>query len=80
MYDEGVVSADEIDEAMKLGANHPIGPLPLADLIGLDVCLAIMEQMEKETKNRKYHPARKLTEMVNENLLGRKTQKGFFEY
>ena len=65
---------------MKLGANHPIGPLALADLIGLDVCLAIMEVLYNEFSDSKYRPHPLLKKMVRANNLGRKTGKGFYEY
>ncbi|KGN91727.1 3-hydroxybutyryl-CoA dehydrogenase [Porphyromonas canoris] len=77
---EGVASKEEIDEAMKLGAGHPIGPLALADLIGLDVCLAIMEVLYHEFGDSKYRPHPLLRKMVRANLLGRKTGEGFFSY
>lgn len=77
---EGVASAEDIDNAMKLGANHPIGPLALADLIGNDVNLAIMETLYTETGDSKYRPHPLLKKMVRGNLLGRKTKRGFFAY
>ncbi|CAK7045563.1 MAG: 3-hydroxybutyryl-CoA dehydrogenase [Desulfovibrio sp.] len=77
---EGVASAEAIDTSMKLGANHPIGPLALADMIGLDVCLAIMEVLHAELGEDKYRAAPLLRKMVRGGLLGRKTGRGFFSY
>ncbi len=77
---EGLASAEQIDEAMKLGANHPIGPLALADLIGLDVELAVMQVLFEGFKDPKYRPAPLLVEMVEAGYLGRKTRRGFFVY
>lgn len=77
---EGVASAEEIDKAMRFGANHPIGPLALADLIGNDVNLSIMETLHNETGDPKYRAHPLLRKMVRGNKLGRKTGKGFFEY
>ena len=80
IYADGVASKEEIDEAMKLGANHPMGPLALGDLIGLDVCLAIMEVLFHEFEDSKYRPHPLLRKMVRANQLGRKTGIGFYDY
>lgn len=77
---ENVSTAEQIDEALKLGANHPIGPLALADLIGLDTVLAILKNLQKELGEDKYAPCPLLEEYVRKGLLGRKTKKGFYEY
>lgn len=77
---DSVASKEAIDEAMKLGAGHPIGPLALADLVGLDVCLAIMEVLHHEFGDDKYRPHPLLRKMVRANLLGRKTGIGFYDY
>nr|WP_057929630.1 3-hydroxybutyryl-CoA dehydrogenase [Burkholderia ambifaria] len=77
---EGTASADQIDAGMKLGANHPIGPLALADLIGLDTLLAIMEVFQRDLGDAKYRPAPLLREMVEAGHLGRKTRRGFYRY
>lgn len=77
---DGVATAEAIDEAMRLGANHPIGPLALADLIGTDVCLAIMETLYNEFADTKYRPHPLLRKMVRGGFLGRKSGKGFYTY
>ncbi len=77
---ENLASASEIDEAMKMGANHPIGPLALCDMIGLDVQLAVMQVLFESFKDSKYRPAPLLVEMVEAGYLGRKTGRGFYQY
>jgi len=77
---EGLATAEQIDQAMKLGANHPIGPLALCDLVGLDVELAVMQVLFEGFKDPKYRPAPLLVEMVEAGYLGRKTGRGFFKY
>ncbi|MGA8265976.1 MAG: 3-hydroxybutyryl-CoA dehydrogenase [Ignavibacteriaceae bacterium] len=79
-YFEGVASAEDIDTVMKLGMNHPMGPLTLADFIGLDVCLSIMEVLYSGFNDSKYRPCPLLKKMVAANKLGRKTGEGFFKY
>ncbi len=79
-YADGVASIEAIDTAMKLGANHPMGPLELADFIGLDVCLAIMETLQAEFGENKYRPHPLLRKMVRANMYGRKSGRGFYEY
>ena len=80
IYAEGVASVEGVDAAMKLGANHPIGPLALGDLIGLDVCLAIMDVLYHETGDSKYRAHTLLRKMVRGKQLGQKTGKGFYDY
>jgi len=77
---EGVANAEDIDTSMKFGAGHPMGPLALADMIGLDICLAIMETLYKEFGDPKYRPCPLLVKMVRAGKLGRKTGEGFFAY
>ena len=77
---ESVADAKGIDEVMKLGMNHPMGPLELADLIGLDVCLDIMKVLYESFRDSKYRPCPLLEKMVNAGRLGRKTGQGFYEY
>jgi len=77
---EGTASAEDIDQGMKLGANHPIGPLSLADLVGLDVLLFVMENLYFETGDPKYRPCPMIRKLVRAGHLGRKTGKGFYQY
>jgi 3-hydroxybutyryl-CoA dehydrogenase len=77
---EGVGTAEAIDTVLKVGMNHPLGPLALADLIGLDVCLDIMEVLHEGFKDSKYRPCPLLRKMVDAGYLGRKSGKGFHDY
>lgn len=77
---EGVGNVNSIDQSMKLGANHPMGPLELADFIGLDTCLAIMNVLHEGLADTKYRPCPLLTKYVEAGWLGRKTQRGFYDY
>ncbi|HHU22753.1 MAG TPA: 3-hydroxybutyryl-CoA dehydrogenase [Clostridiales bacterium] len=80
IYAEGVASAEDIDAAMMLGANHKMGPLALGDLVGLDVCLAIMEVLYAESGDTKYWPHPLLRKMVRGGMLGKKSGRGFYDY
>ncbi len=80
IYAEGVASVEDIDAAMRFGANHPVGPLQLADIIGLDICLVIMEVLAEELNATKFQPHPYLKKMVRAGKLGKKTGEGFYKY
>ncbi|MBQ2829478.1 MAG: NAD(P)-binding domain-containing protein [Oscillospiraceae bacterium] len=80
LVETGVASVEDIDKAMQLGANHPMGPLALGDFIGLDVCLAIMDTLYSETGDGKYRASLLLRKMVRGGILGKKSGKGFYDY
>lgn len=80
IYQEGLANVEDIDTAMKLGANHPMGPLALGDLIGLDIVLDVMEVLYTETGDPKYRPCTLLKKMVRAGKLGQKTKQGFYSY
>ena len=80
IFQEGIASVEDIDTAMKYGANHPMGPLALGDLIGLDVCLAIMDVLYNETGDTKYRSSSILRKYVRAGWLGRKSGRGFYNY
>ena len=80
IYADGVADVEGIDTAMKLGANHPMGPLALGDLVGLDICLAIMNVLYTETGDSTYRPHPLLRKMVRGGKLGQKTGEGFYKY
>lgn len=80
LLEQGISKSEDIDQAIKLGLNHPLGPLELADLIGLDTCLSILRILEKDLGNASYRPGSALETLVAQGHLGRKSGKGFYEY
>jgi 3-hydroxybutyryl-CoA dehydrogenase len=78
--EQGVATPEAVDTVMKLGMNHPLGPLALADLIGLDVCLAILQVLHRDLGEDKYRPSPLLAKMVAAGRLGRKSKRGFYDY
>jgi 3-hydroxybutyryl-CoA dehydrogenase len=79
-FSEGIASAEDIDQGMVLGANHPIGPLALADMVGLDTLLLVLEGLHRELGEDKYRPAPLLRKMVRAGHFGRKSGRGFYDY
>ena len=80
MLEEGISSKEDIDAAIKLGLNNPMGPFQLADFIGLDICLSILEVLEKGLGSERFKPAKLLYEMVENGKLGFKSREGFYKY
>ncbi len=80
VFSEGIASAEDVDRAMVLGANHPVGPLALADMVGLDTLLFVLEGLHQELGEDKYRPAPLLRKMVRAGHLGMKSGKGFYDY
>ena len=79
-FNEGVANAESIDSIMKLGMGHPMGPLKLADLIGIDICVMILQVLYDGFNDEKYKPSNILIDLVNNNKLGKKTGEGFYKY
>jgi len=80
MLDEGVAEVEDIDRAMKLGANYPMGPFELADLIGLDLCLEIIKNLHDSSQGKEYEASHFLEKLVDSGCLGRKSGRGFYQY